>query len=255
MRIKFILTSVLLVAFTLSLSAQWNQKDADGKRTGKWKQYHVNGKMRYTGQFEKGNPVGTFVYYSSAGSILSKLIYSNNGASANAKLYYPDGKIKAEGMFLNKKKHGLWSYYHQRSGQKRAEESYKEGVNHGIWRVYFPDGKLSSEMNWKEGKRHGFYREYYNNGEPKVIASFFEGEYMGKYIAYHPHRIPMRTGDYVEGKMDGLWIYYNEKGKVKRKVLYDKGFVQKEEIFIKTIKTPTDSIGDPRKIGPPAGRY
>ena len=58
---KFSIALLLSVYFMISVNAQnFNKFDANGKRTGVWKKFYDNGKIRYSGVFKNGKEIGSF---------------------------------------------------------------------------------------------------------------------------------------------------------------------------------------------------
>jgi hypothetical protein len=58
------LTLTLLFGFSLeNINAQndYNKTDNQGRRQGKWIDFHDNGKIRYTGEFKNNEPIGEFL--------------------------------------------------------------------------------------------------------------------------------------------------------------------------------------------------
>jgi antitoxin component YwqK of YwqJK toxin-antitoxin module len=208
-----------------------NQTDEQGRRTGKWVDYHANGKKRYEGTFKDGYEVGTFRYYNGMGVLVTELIYSQKGEYAEAKIFYNDGKVKAEGRFHKRKKDGVWKYYAHDPYYLAKEESYKDGVKDGRWRIYYPDGQLSSEINWKDGLREGPWLEYFENGDPRIIAYFKNGKLDGTYEIYLIGNIPTKRGAYFKGNMDGIWYYYDDQGYLIMKERWYRGYLQQKAEF------------------------
>jgi hypothetical protein len=66
---KFSIALLLSVFFMVSVNAQkFNKFDANGKRTGVWKKFYDNGKIRYSGVFKNGKEIGSFKFYSKKSS-------------------------------------------------------------------------------------------------------------------------------------------------------------------------------------------
>ena len=232
MRFSLFIIFALVISASAFAQPNVNKKDDQDRKTGKWLDYHPNGKLRYTGMFRDGYELGTFTYYNGTGQMTTKLIYSQQGEYANATMFYSNGVVKAEGKFHNKKKDGEWKYFGQKPHIVKKEESYKDGVNHGAWRIYFPSGKLSSEIYWKDGKRDGEWNEFFENGDPRVQASFENGQLHGQYTLFYIGEIQSKDGNYVEGKMNGIWKVFNEKGQLIEKRRFAAGFLQEEAIFV-----------------------
>ncbi len=224
---------IILLVFSMPSFAQpnINKTDEQGRKTGKWLNYHANGKKRYEGTFREGYEIGTFKFYNGLGILASQLMYSQKGTYADAKMFYNNGVVKAEGRFHNRKKDGVWKFYSRSPNLLKKEESYKDGINDGAWRIYYPHGQLSSEVFWKDGKRDGTWKEFFENGEPSLDANFKNGKLDGEYATYFMGNMIAKEGNYVEGSMDGIWFFYNEKGELTKKERHSKGFLQQKATF------------------------
>lgn len=50
-------------------------------------------------------------------------------------------------------------------GARRASElEYRDGLQHGFARDWYPDGRIHGETEYAEGVRHGLEREWFENG-------------------------------------------------------------------------------------------
>ena len=94
---------LLLCHLPLFLLAQ-NTLDQNSLKQGKWTKNHPNGKLRYVGMFKNDIPIGIFKHYDTKGKLTVNLEYFNEGQSAAARLYHPNGKISAIGLYSKEKK-------------------------------------------------------------------------------------------------------------------------------------------------------
>ena len=203
LNIKRIFSTALLLSFffTISIQAQKiNQLDVNGKRTGVWKKFYDNGKIRYSGQFINGKEVGVFKFYtinsSSQPSIVKK--YRKNSDTALVTFYTGKGTVKTEGKMLGKKRIGKWIYYFF-DGEISSEEEYSNGSLNGVLKNYYRNGKLTEETAYQFGKKHGVSKIYTNAG------------------------ILIENVSYVAGKLEGEGKYYDLKGDLKEKGIYKNG--------------------------------
>jgi len=97
--------------------------------------------------------------------------------------YEPNGQLQIKGNFVDNKKEGLWVFREELTGVKLAEITYKDGLRngpiklwyssfigsgkiaghkkleafflqgnyHGIYKIFVPDGKISSEVEFDNG--------------------------------------------------------------------------------------------------------
>ena len=118
-----------------------NQFTKDKKRTGVWKKYYSNKRIRYVGSFLNGKEVGVFKYYDITTSKHPTIIkeFSPTSDSAKVSYYNLDGKLRTKGIMVKKNRIGRWVYY-------------------------FPNGAIFSEEFYKDGKLEGELKNYYKNG-------------------------------------------------------------------------------------------
>ena len=70
----------------------------------------------------------------------------------------------AEGVYINNLKHGVWREYYDHTGTIMIEENYKNGIQHGRYASYHPNGQIWSEGNFHNGLREGYFRVYDEHG-------------------------------------------------------------------------------------------
>jgi antitoxin component YwqK of YwqJK toxin-antitoxin module len=188
-----------------------NQFDANQKRTGVWKKYYPNKRIRYTGKFNKGKELGVFRFYDNTSSekpVIIKTFFKDSD-SLFVKFYTTKGTIKAEGALKGRKRVGNWKYFHA-NGALLSEENYKNGELHGAQFVYYAKGEITESSQYKNGLLEGVSSKFsnkgilieeitYKNGIPNGLAKFFELNGDLK-----------ETGVYKDGERDGNWKYYLE---------------------------------------------
>lgn len=139
------------------------------------------------------NFVGDFKDYDMKGNLAFNGTMLDNYLNGNASYYYADGTIKEEGK-------------------------YKNDVRIGIWKYYYPNGKLAKLVT-------------FNNGEMMVTDTYSErGEQVvkdgnGKVVLYIS-KFSEAPGSRVSGllknsKPDGKWVFYNTD---LRRTLYNETF-------------------------------
>ena len=204
--------SVLLSCFLFSdyvNGQKINKFDKNKKRTGVWKKYYPNKRIRYEGKFKNGKEVGVFKFYditTSKHPVIIKTFFEAND-SVFVQFYTIKGKLQSEGVLDGKKRIGSWQYYFP-NGELMSEESYKEGKLDGELLNYYPNGQVTEYTIYKNGKKHGISRKYsskgilieeleYKYGKPNGVAKYYELN--GKL---------RETGVYKDGKRIGNWEYY-----------------------------------------------
>lgn len=71
--------------------------------------------------------------------------------------FYPNGKIKQTGLYLNGLREGIWEEFNAQN--EKAVGTYKHGYRNGEWRYYSPGGKL---LYWKRFDAKGKESEKFN---------------------------------------------------------------------------------------------
>jgi antitoxin component YwqK of YwqJK toxin-antitoxin module len=203
---------VMLLSGFIPLLGQ-NQLDEEGRKTGHWKVEYPNGKLHYEADFVDGHPVGPMVRYYENGGLQARLLFEPDGTSSYALLYYKNGKIAAEGMYVNQVKDSVWTYYSEFDGSVRIREPYLEGKLEGVVRSYYPNGTVSEELEWKQNEKHGEWNQFYENGAPRLTGHFEEGKLEGPYEIYYADGTLKIKGTYVNDRSDGTWTFYDESGK------------------------------------------
>ena len=127
------------------------------------------------------------------------------------KEYYPNGKLKYEGKFVNGLKEGYGKYIHSDGAYYTGP--FVNDVPHGIGKEYDNNSILRYEGNFVDGKKHGKGTTYDDNGVLVYEGNFvnnvpheFGTEYFEGLLSY--------SGNYVNGKKQGEGIYYYEGNKI-----------------------------------------
>ncbi|MEO9569978.1 MAG: toxin-antitoxin system YwqK family antitoxin [Polaribacter sp.] len=186
-----------------------NQFNKNNKRTGLWKKYYSNKRIRYEGQFKNGKEIGTFKFYditTSKHPIIIKTFFEDSD-SLFVQFYTLNGKIETEGVLNGRKRVGNWKYFYA-DGTLMSEENYKNGLLDGEQLIYYPDGQVTEFAIYKNGLKHGVVSKYsskgilieeitYKEGKPNGVAKYFELNGNLK-----------ETGVYKDGKRFGKWEFY-----------------------------------------------
>jgi antitoxin component YwqK of YwqJK toxin-antitoxin module len=143
-----------------------------------FKRYDLDNNLIQTGSYSDSQlsiPHGKFVFY-------MYIDYFNKLYQANFRIPGKTRFISQQGNFVN-------------------------GVEHGRWLLFFPDGNVFNRQDYVNGKLHGEFVTYDKLGNVDI------------------------QGNYVDGEREGEWII--DEGE--RKVVYEKGVVKSNE-FVKKNK-------------------
>lgn len=106
-------------------------------------------------------------------------------------------KIAVDGLIIDGKKESLWETMYESKVIK--QETYRENIRHGIYKIYNFNGKVLFEEIFQNGT--GVYKDFYVTEERTL-----------------------RVEGYLENnEKEGCWFYYSEDGKNERIERYDNG--------------------------------
>lgn len=91
------------------------------------------------------------------------------------RLYYPDGKLKAECFYQKGVLHGPSKFYSPK-GILLAESLYQKGKREGECRWYYASGKLYTLQRFQNGLWHGKQEYFYESGQPKTMLHYKRGK-------------------------------------------------------------------------------
>lgn len=203
----------------------FNAVDLNGQKTGFWKSYYENGRLRYRGYFLNGTPVGEMVKYYPDGLVQAKMNFDPSGKISYVKLFNEQGKLVAEGKYFDKLKDSTWNYYSPDHGKLILSESFLHGKKNGISYKYYQNGKISELIEWNNDSEFGKWEQYYENGDLRLKCAHSEGKRSGIFQSFYPGKIISISGEYKNGLMNGKWTYFNEKGEFDLSIEYIDGLM------------------------------
>lgn len=212
----------MMLSGILTLQGQ-NLVDEEGRKTGHWKVEYPNGKTLYEADFVEGQPVGEMLRYYENGAVRARMFFEASGQRSTTRLYYKNGKLAAEGLYVNQQKDSVWTYFSEFDASVRIREPYQEGKLHGVVRSYYASGEISEELEWKEGVKEGSWKQYFKNGTTRLSATYKNGLLEGVYEVFLSNKTIQIRGMYLENRAHGTWRFYDENGKEVYSLEYHKG--------------------------------
>ena len=220
-----------------------------------------DGKLIYSGPYRNKIPVGIHREFGKDGKVTNAFIYNDNGlmlsegvvdetGNKNGKWkdLYSNGKVVAEGQYVDNRRSGLWKFYNN-AGKVEQTGTYNLGRPDGLWKWYYDNNAILREEEYFQGKRDGAYTEYslngdiitqgeYSDGEKNGEWKYKSGDYTeeGKYIiglkdgawkAYYPDSKLKFKGNFVQGNPEGQQNYYYENGRIKEDQYFQMGIREK----------------------------
>ncbi|MEE3055454.1 MAG: toxin-antitoxin system YwqK family antitoxin, partial [Planctomycetota bacterium] len=130
------------------------------------------------------------------------------------------------------------------NGQKKFEETYKDGKNHGLRTEWYENGQKKEEFTYKDGKRDGPTTGWYENGQKGAEATHKDGNPVtaivwkpngekcpntnlmngnGIVCIYHENGQKRGEGTFNDGKPHGLGTKWYENGQKKEERTHKDG--------------------------------
>lgn len=150
--------------------------------------------------------------------------------------------------------HGPSLFFHD-GGEKRAEAHFENGELDGLYREWYPNGKVAQEVRYDGGKKAGMQKTFYEDGAKWSEETWVDGLLQGKSMAWYPSGKPradanyedgkrdgeatswwengqvQAKGTFVDGKYDGKWVEWREDGRKRQEAVFDRGDEKSRETF------------------------
>jgi uncharacterized protein len=161
-----------------------------------------------------------------------------------AKEFSEDGKLLAQGMYLQGSKSGLWvlfsprgytiAYYHYNKlhgSWKRfsnndillEEKSYSQGFLHGENKSFFLNGSLANSVSYLKGKKIGLEEAWYENTNKALEQNWIQGKRHGSTTAWSTENQLIYTGSYFHDIPQGQWRWFDGQGSLLYQSIIKKG--------------------------------
>tara|TARA_B100000212_G_scaffold315574_1_gene269843 strand:- start:1398 stop:1949 length:552 start_codon:yes stop_codon:yes gene_type:complete len=116
-----------------------------------------------------------------------------------------------------------WMVDHYENGRLRSLEYLREGVPSGLFRIWHPNGIPQSEGFFRDGMEDGVWTLWFENGKKREMKIFEKGALKGPYAWWHTNGQLRAEGTYENGKKEGIWIFYDKFGKEEKCLRYSDG--------------------------------
>lgn len=87
------------------------------------------------------------------------------------------------GYYEENEKSGEWTWWNE-SGQIEAHETWKDGMEDGLWVFYDLNAKKTQEGYYKKGRRHGTWYYYHKDGYLQYEEEYKNGSLTGETVTY-----------------------------------------------------------------------
>lgn len=132
--------------------------------------------------------------------------------------------------------HGpYFSYYPD--GTHKSRGAYDLGEPNGDWFWWHDNGNEQQQGRYVRGKKTGSWSAWHSNGNRAEEGDYLQGRKAGKWVSWFSSGARSEEGMYHNGMKDGSWTYYNDdvEGTVERTERWENGVLAEEH---KTKPTP-----------------
>lgn len=199
--------------------------------------WYENGQIKDSIYYNEGRREGEYKTWYEDGKLKKVCYYKKDMQDGPEITYHPNGHVERQGTYLNGSIVGIYSIYdslgnllfeaHSNTGRRiKNSYNYRNGkaskftyngsfknIRDGVWKVYYPNGKIFYTANYKNGILDGAFKLMTENGGKICEINFKDGYLYGKYIFYFENGNIQYEGNYTHNKKTGIWIYYFENGK------------------------------------------
>ncbi|TAL62257.1 MAG: hypothetical protein EPN88_13535 [Bacteroidetes bacterium] len=259
MNLKIFTTATLLAISSIAFcqtDTVLNKTDKQGKKQGHWIKKYPNQVVMYDGFFKENIPVGEFKRYYENSTLMSILVFNDNGKEASATIYHPNGNIASKGKYVSQLKEGKWQFFSEFiKDYLICEEYYSKNIKNGPSLKLYPDSTLAERVNYINDLKQGEWIQYYQNGTMCVKSNYLDGKINGKYEVWFENGKTHFSGKYKNDKRDGLWYIYNSDGTLKYKLEYSEGITKDRQLdidesdYLDFLEKNKGKIADPEKTG------
>ncbi len=177
--------------------------------------YYESGRLKIMGSYRNDLPDGVRREYDELGNIIKGYIFLNGKMIAEGIIdekglkqgnfleYYENGRVKAEGRYVDSKPVGAWKYYYSEGTIEQEGSFDNRGRHDGMWLWYYNNGNVWKKENFENGVNEGEYIEYDISGKVIVKGEYFDGEETGQWLWEIGDT--REEGQFVDGQYSGEW--------------------------------------------------
>lgn len=151
---------------------------------------------------------------------------------------FKEGAIMEEGKFEGSRKEGVWKTYYP-NGKLKSEITYERSRPKGPYTLYYENGNIEEQGDWERTKNTGDFKRYHANGNQSQDFHFTEsGKRSGEQKYYYENGNLRLVGTWEEGQETGEMKEYYENGDLMSIKKFNNGVLDKESMQVFAPKTP-----------------
>ncbi len=194
--------------------------DKEGKKSGKWKDFFPDGKLKDEGKFINNQKEGKWTFYFENGKTEQYGMYTNGKESGEWKWFYHGGQIWKEEEYMNGKEEGLIKEY-DTAGNVLVQGNYYDGEKDGEWKIAIND--FIAIGKYVNGFREGDWKYYYDDGILMFEGNYIQDNPEGEHKYFYPDGKIKEDQYFVNGIPDKHWKKFDENGNLFLTITYKDG--------------------------------
>ncbi|MCA8831657.1 toxin-antitoxin system YwqK family antitoxin [Hymenobacter pini] len=201
--------------------------DAEGRLDGRYVEYHDNGALSVDGAYKAGQIVGTAKIYHYCGEVREVRSYVNGDATGEVQFFYTNGKLQRRATYQTDKLHGqAFNFYPD--GTPEATYTYAADKRQGPFEVFYPDKTLERKGTYEQDELHGDYQDFYQNGKPANTGRYDHGKFVGRWQRFSENgKLSEEKNFDAAGELHGAFKNYDNQGRLLSELEYAQGRVVK----------------------------
>jgi len=197
----------------------------DNKRTGIWRHYWPNGKVKSEITYAKGLPRGSYITYFEDGTKEEQGAWDLDRNTGTFKRWHPNGRLSQEFIFDQYgTRDGEQKYYHE-NGQLEADVTVKQGREEGKLKRYYANGELEETVDFAGSRadQASFksYRPKQRVPEPKPDKASLAA----------PAKTAQETTNATDFRAEGWNTLYNNEHRLSQQGEYRKGRLWNGKVY------------------------
>lgn len=136
----------------------WSKKDVkqvegfleNGTRTGIWKLYYENGKLKKQLTYQNNIENGEEIFWFENGNVQKKGSYVNGKLNGKYEWYFENGQKQQEGFFTMGKEDSTWNEWYE-NGKQKMVGHFTNFEKNGNWTWWDEQGKITTKKNYTNG--------------------------------------------------------------------------------------------------------
>jgi antitoxin component YwqK of YwqJK toxin-antitoxin module len=154
---------------------------------------------------------------------------------------YADGALIEEGGYVNNKRAGIWRRYWP-NGKVMSEITYVNGRPRGEYKTWYPNGRMEEQGNWDLDRNTGRFQRWHPNGKLAQDFVFNEhGQRDGDQKYYHENGQLAVQVHVKEGREEGTLKRYTSSGDLLQVAEFNGGVINEANSrYIKPVPKAAD---------------